>query len=69
MDNQYWSTAFVIHHQGELMSFSVESFVETPTSSSLKTLKMSDLLALANHYKLETTSGMTNLNSYQVYNC
>ena len=40
------------------MSFSVESFVEAPTLSSLTLLKKSELLALAYHYKLETTSGM-----------
>ena len=40
------------------MSFSVELFVEAPALSSLRALKRSDLLALANHYKLETTSGM-----------
>lgn len=40
------------------MSFSVELFVEAPTLLSLTSLKKSELLALANHYKLETTSGM-----------
>ena len=40
------------------MSFSVESFVEAPALSSLTALKRSDLLALADHYKLEITSGM-----------
>ena len=33
-------------------------FVESPTLSSLTVLMRSDLLTLANHYKLETTSGM-----------
>ena len=40
------------------MLFSVESFFEAPTLSSLTALKRSDLLARANHYKLETTSEM-----------
>ena len=39
------------------MSFmiSVEPFAEDPTLSNLTALKRSTLLALANHYKLETT--------------
>ena len=49
---------FAIHHQEELMSFRVGSFAEAPTLSSLMTLKRSDILALDNHYKLETISGM-----------
>ena len=48
---------FAIQHQGVLVSFSVESFNETPLFS-LTMLKRSDLLALANYDKLETTSGM-----------
>ena len=38
------------------MLFSVKSFIEMPTLSSLTALERSDLLVLANHYKLETTS-------------
>ena len=32
--------------------------MEAPTLSSITSLKKSELLALTNHYKLETTSGM-----------
>lgn len=38
------------------MLFSVKLFIEMPTLSSLTALERSDLLVLANHYKLETTS-------------
>ena len=38
------------------MLFSVKSFIEMPTLSSLTTLMKSDLLVFANNYKLETTS-------------
>ena len=40
------------------MSFGVESFVDSPNLPSLASLKRANLLALATHYKLETTSGM-----------
>ena len=40
------------------MSFSVEEFVSSPKLSDLATLKRSELVALANHYKLEVNSGM-----------
>ena len=38
------------------MLFSVKSFIEMPTLSSLTALIRSDLLVFANNYKLETTS-------------
>ena len=47
---------FAFHHQGKFMLFSVKLFIEMPTLSSLTALERSDLLVLANHYKLETTS-------------
>ena len=40
------------------MSFSVESFVDSPKLSTLVPLKKADLSALAQHYKLEITSAM-----------
>ena len=40
------------------MSFSIESFVDSPKSSTLVPLKKADLSALAQHYKLEITSTM-----------
>ncbi|XP_065920260.1 uncharacterized protein [Dysidea avara] len=40
------------------MSFSVESFVDSPKLSTLVPLKKADLSALAQHYKLEITSTM-----------
>ena len=40
------------------MSFSVESFVDSPKLSTLVPLKKADLSALAPHYKLEITSTM-----------
>ena len=40
------------------MSFSVESFVDSPKLSTLVPLKKVDLSALAQHYKLEITSTM-----------
>jgi len=40
------------------MSFSIESFVDSPKLSTLVPLKKADLSALAQHYKLEITSTM-----------
>ena len=43
------------------MLFSVKSFIEMPTLSSLTALKRSDLLVLQNHYKRETSEIRKNI--------
>ena len=40
------------------MSFSVDSFVKSPSLLSLNPLKKAELLSLAQHYKLEATQAM-----------
>ena len=40
------------------MSFSVDSFVKSPSILSLNPLKKVELLSLAQHYKLEATQAM-----------
>ena len=40
------------------MSFSVESFVDSPKLSALMSLKKTELATLAQHYKLEVPSNM-----------
>ena len=40
------------------MSFSVESFVDSPKLSALMSLKKAELTTLAQHYKLEVPSTM-----------
>jgi len=41
------------------MSFNIESFVGSPRLSTLRSLKKTDLVALAQHYKLDITSTTT----------
>ena len=52
---------FAFHHQGKFMLFSVKSFIEMPTLSSLTVLKRSDVLVLANHYERETSEIRKNI--------
>jgi len=49
-----------------IMSFNVESFISSPKLSTLVLLKKTDLVALAQHYKLDVTSTMMKCNIWKM---